>query len=147
MQARPVLARSAGPAPMAWCQGAAPRAPSAAPGCPMEAAGTGAAPGTASNLAPTHWQTGQAATTIPRSVNIICVLQIYHNWVFIGYCSSGTCCSGVCGSCTTTSSDTTTGTGSTDSTTTTAFQCSANGGEVCDDTQFPQTYPKARHSY
>lgn len=34
----------------------------------MGAAGTGAAPGTASNLAPTHWQTGQAATTIPRSV-------------------------------------------------------------------------------
>merc|ERR1719410_2015224 len=61
----------------------------------------------------------------------------------IGYCSSGTCCSGVCGSCTTTSTtSTTTGTGSTDTTTTTAFQCSANGGEVCDDTQFPQTYPK-----
>merc|ERR1712061_74182 len=62
----------------------------------------------------------------------------------IGYCASGlSCCSGTCGTCTTdSSSDSTTGTGSTDSTTTTAFQCTANGGEVCDDTDFPQTYPK-----
>jgi len=51
---------------MAWCPGVAPRAPSAAPGCPMEAAGTGAVPGTAST--PTHWQAGQAATTTPRLV-------------------------------------------------------------------------------
>jgi hypothetical protein len=32
----------------------------------MEAAGTGAVPGTAST--PTHWQAGQAATTTPRLV-------------------------------------------------------------------------------
>ena len=50
MQARPVLARSAGPAPMAWCPGAAPLAPSAAPGCPMEAPGMGTMPGTASTI-------------------------------------------------------------------------------------------------
>jgi hypothetical protein len=51
---------------MAWCPGAAPLAPSAAPGCPMEAAGTGTILGTAST--PTHWQAGQAATTTPRLV-------------------------------------------------------------------------------
>jgi len=60
------LARSAGPAPTAWCPGAVPRAPSAAPGCPMGAVGTGTMPGTAST--PTHWQAGQAATTMPRLV-------------------------------------------------------------------------------
>ena len=88
MQARPVLARSAGPAPMAWCQGAAPRAPSAAPGCPMGAPGTGAALGTAST--PTHWQAGQAATMMPRLVNnTICVLRSNQNCVFTGYCASG----------------------------------------------------------
>jgi len=43
-----------------------PLAPSAAPGCPMGAAGTGAALGTAST--PTHWQTGKAATMMPRLV-------------------------------------------------------------------------------
>jgi len=60
------LARSAGPAPMAWCPGAAPLAPSVGPGYPMEAAGTGTILGTAST--PTHWQAGQAATTMPRLV-------------------------------------------------------------------------------
>merc|ERR1719150_2981495 len=53
---------------MAWCPVAARLAPSAAPGCLhwVQAAGTGAVPGTAST--PTNWQTGQAATTMPRLV-------------------------------------------------------------------------------
>jgi len=65
-----VLARSAGPEPMAWCPVAARLAPSAAPGCLhwVQAAGTGAVPGTA--LTPTNWQTGQAATTMPRLVTV-----------------------------------------------------------------------------